>query len=145
MSNAAFSPGDDALLEGAISPELGCRIILDDPHVNGQCRRCFYQVADLSFSIGTFVQCPNCLRERIEALLTAGAPCEGELAAMYRAALADVAEQDDTFFGCLRVDLPEFCRCAGCDRLLRADEAWTSSAPGYDEGEPYCGGCTGVA
>jgi hypothetical protein len=136
-------PSENAFAPGAMRPEIGCRVIREDAHVNGQCRRCFYQVRIFRFTIGTYAQCPNCLRERIERVVSDGVPLDGELFVVYDSVRADLEEQDDTLWGCLSLEMPEFCRCAQCDRLLQAEDAWYCASPGDDDGEPYCGGSTG--
>jgi len=121
--------------------ELASRLIMEDPANAGQCRRCLYPVGLYTFSVGWFVQCPNCLKARIEDVLSEGLPLEGELAFTYRSVCTEVAKHDERQFGELTVEMPRFCRCARCDELVMAEDARYYVPPGEFSSPPYCRPC----
>lgn len=134
---------DDVSGPPALPPEVGCRLIVEDPHASGQCRRCLYSLGVYAFDVGSYEQCPNCLKDRIEALVAEGVPLEGDLWFIYTSVCRDVEEQDAAFFGQLTVEMPEFERCAQCDRLVQAGDAWYEVAPedAEDTSGPFCDDC----
>jgi hypothetical protein len=128
----------------ALPPEVGCRLIVEDPHASGQCRRCLYALGIYAFDIGSYELCPNCLKDRIEALVAEGVPLEGDLWFIYTSVCRDVEKQDAAFFGQLTVEMPEFERCARCDRLVQTGNAWYEVDPAEDAEDvsgPCCDNC----